>query len=61
MTCLRVFAWSFIYCALTGPGVPSEWDLSGDGQFDLRDVAILQNSALLLDGQVWFEVEVMAP
>lgn len=38
-----IFTWAFIYCAIAGPGVLSEWDITGDGVFDLRDVAAIQN------------------
>lgn len=35
--------WLWMSCVVSGPGVPSEFDLTGDGQVDLRDVAEFQN------------------
>jgi len=54
-----VLSWLFASCVLTGPVITSDFDLTGDARFDLRDVALLQNSAQLApDGTVEFRVEV---
>ena len=46
MPCFDFIAWSDVWCTMGGPGLPSpNWDLTGDGSFDLRDFAIHQNSA----------------
>jgi hypothetical protein len=50
------FSWAFIWCALDGPGVLSSWDLTGDGAFDLADVAEMQNGMVEdVDGTVGYE------
>jgi len=43
MTNAICLSWLFIHCLITGPGVHSEWDLTKDGQFDLKDIAEVQN------------------
>ena len=54
-----ILSWFFVACALLGPGVHSPFDLDGDSDCDLADVALLQNSAQLApDGTVEFRVEV---
>jgi len=42
-----ILSWFFVACALLGPGVHSPFDLDGDSDCDLADVAVAQNGAFV--------------
>ena len=55
--CTRLISWAFLACVFYGPGVPElDFDITGDGAVDLRDVAEFQNGARLIDDKVRYRV-----
>ena len=42
--CVLMFSWAFIQCEFLGPGMWTAFDITGDGSFDMIDVALFQNS-----------------
>jgi len=56
-----ILSWFFVACALLGPGVHSPFDLDGDSDCDLADVAVAQNGAFVdFDGAIRHRVTIGA-